>query len=133
MAGGYVGSAAYLAFGGTVLDTFYRNFTPTQTGATVDQTSGADTAIKRLFTLKDGNASMTYRAETGTAGTPIWALMPIGASGTLEWGPEGTATSAPRAHVQAFLTAKTPPIIYNDVTVWQFSWEFDDVITETVY
>ena len=133
MAAGYTGKNLYLIFGGTVLDTVYRSFSPTETMSTVDQSAGADAAVTRLTTLKDGRATLDYRTEAGTAGTALWAGLDVGSEGTLEWGPEGTATNAPRGWVNAILVNKSPSFTYNDVVMFRLEWEYDGELTETTY
>lgn len=123
----YTGSGLYLLWEGTQLDTHYRTFEASETGAPVDASAGADTHRVKLNTLLDGAASAEFVAQNGTAGTALWdALAPGGAAGTLEWGPEGTAVGAQRVHVDAILTNRSRTFPYDGVVTISIEWEYSD-------
>ena len=123
----YTGKDLYLLWKGTSIDAHYRTFSPTEEGDTVDASAGADTHRTYLMTLLDGNASCTMVMQDGTAGTALWAaIAPSTTAGTLEWGPEGTASGAPRYHVQALLTTRNPSYTYDGVTEVSLEWSYTD-------
>lgn len=123
-AGGIVGANAYIAFGGTVLSTNYRTLSFESTMATVDQSAGADAGITRLTTLLDGAFSLVVKRPAG--GTTNWETLVPGQSGTLEVGPEGTASNKPKATVNVLLTGKSVPLTYNDIVLDTYTFEHDD-------
>lgn len=121
---GVVGKNAYITFGGTVLQTDYRTLGFEDTIGTVDQSAGADAGITRLPLLRDGAFSLTVKRPQG--GTANWIGLVPGSSGTLEYGPEGTATGKPKATVKVLLTGKSVPITYNDIVIDTLTFEQDD-------
>ena len=120
----YTGSGLYLKFGTTTLQADYRSFTPAQSMGLEDASAGADTGISRLSTLKDSTYSLTMRAPAG--GTAAWAALAEGTSGTLEWGPEGTATNKPKRTVTAIVESREEGLSYNGVTEWSITWQQND-------
>lgn len=130
----YTGKNLYLIFGGTALQADYRSFDPTEEMGVEDASAGSDAAVTRLTTLKDGNASLTMRSISGTGGTANWITgLAVGNEGTLEWGPEGTATNNRRSHVNAILTEKNETLAYADVSEWNITWEYSGEVTHTTY
>lgn len=121
---GITGKNAYITFGGTVLHTDYRALTFEDTIGTVDQSAGADAGITRLTLLRDGSFSLTVKRPVG--GTTNWESLTPGVEGTLEIGPEGTATNKPKATVNVILTGKSVPITYNDIVIDTYTFEHDD-------
>ena len=79
---GTTGSALYLAFDSTVLDTDYRSFSPSEEIGLVDQSAGSDTNRTYLTTLKDGTASATIVIQSED--TTTWGALVPGTEGTLE-------------------------------------------------
>ena len=100
---------------------------------TEDASAGSDTAVSRLTTLKDGKASLMCRSIGGTAGTAKWINLAVGTSATLEWGPQGTATSSAKASCTAILKTRKHPQEYNKVAEWSYEWEYSGVVTYTTY
>jgi hypothetical protein len=130
----YTGKNLYLLWNGTSIESDYRSFDPTEEMGTDDASAGSDAAVTRKTTLKDGNASLTMRSISGTAGTALWATtMAVGTEGTLEWGPEGTATGEKRAYVNAILTSRSESNAYANVVEWTFDWEYSGEVTYTTY
>jgi len=87
-----------------------------------------------LTTLTDGKASLTMRSIAGTAGTALWIThFAKGNEGTLEWGPEGTATGKLRSYVNAIVIGRTPTQEYAGVVEWKIEWQFNGTLTDTVY
>lgn len=91
-----------------------------------DASAGADTNRTYLSTLGDGDASLTMRSISGTAGTPIWITWVNGATGTLVWGPEGTASGKIKGSVACFISGRSMTEEYDQVAEWQFDFKFND-------
>lgn len=121
---GITGKNAYIAFGGTVLSTNYRTLGFEDTIGTVDQSAGADAGITILTTLRDGSFDLTVKRPAG--GTTNWESLTPGAAGTLEYGPEGTATNKPKATVNVTLTGKGIPATYNDIVLDNYTFTHND-------
>jgi hypothetical protein len=121
---GITGKNAYIAFGGTALNTNFRTFDSDNTMATVDQSAGADVGITRLPTLEDSTFSLELKRPAG--GTVNWITLQVGAQGTLEYGPEGTATGKPKESVVVLLTGIGITNPYADIVLDTYSFEQDD-------
>ena len=128
---GITGSALYLKFGDTVLDTDYRAFGPSEEIGLVDQSAGADTERTYLTTLKDGTATATIVIQAGD--TTTWGAVAPGTEGTLEWGEEGTANGKPKHTVNAIVTGREKSIEYADLIVADITWQFSGAITDSTY
>lgn len=112
----------------------YRSFEPAEEIKVEPASAGSDVPETYLTTLTDGKASLTMRSISGTAGTALWIThFALGNEGTLEWGPQGTATGSLRSYVNAILLSKTPTEEYAGVTEWKVEWQYSGVITHTVY
>lgn len=120
----YTGSGLYLKFGSTELAADYRSFTPSFSIGLEDASAGSDTGMSRLTTLKDGSASLTMRAPVG--GTATSAALEEGTEGTLEWGPEGTATNKPKRSVNCFVESFEETLAYAGVTEWSVTFQQSD-------
>lgn len=130
---GKTGTAAYLAFGGVVLDTDYRSFSAAEEIGLVDQSAGADLNRTYLSELKDGTASESIVIQGGTAGTAVWTAVAPGTAGTLEWGQEGTAANLPRSYVWAFVKSRERKMEYADLIVADIVWQFSGAVTDVTY
>lgn len=128
---GFTGTALYLAFNGTVLDTDYRSFGPEENIDTVEQSAGADTNKTYLTLLKDGTASASIVAQA--ADTIIWGAVAPGTEGSLEWGEEDTTGGNQRHHVNAIVMSRTKTIEYAGLVVADISWQFSGAVTDTSY
>lgn len=129
----YTGQNLYVAFGGTAVQADYRSFEPNEEIGVEDASAGSDAARTYKTTLKDGNASMTCRSISGTAGTARWINFAVGAEGTLEWGPEGTATGKIKGSVNAILTQRSHPNEYDQVAEWSYEWQYSGAVTYSTY
>lgn len=132
---GFTGTALFLDFGGTVLDTDFRAFGQTETGGVVDASAGADTNRTYLTTLKDGTAVTTIVVQA--ADTNTWdALVPL-TSGTLMWGDEGsqsgTLTALQMHTVWAYVTERRKSMEYADLIVADIAWQFSSAVTDTKF
>lgn len=131
--GGFVGKDLYLAFDGTVLDTDFRSFNPSEEIGMVDQSAGADTGSTWLTTLITGTASSAFVLQS--ADTTTWGALSPGSEGTLEWGEEGTASGKPRHYINAIVVSREKAIDYGDVVICNatFRYSSQNGVTDTTY
>ena len=130
MANEQTGKSAYIKYGSTVLSTDFRTLSTSEENGLVDATAGADTYKVWLATHIDGGASLNL---VDTGGSAIWQALLPGTSGTLEWGPEGTASTKPKFTVTAVVTSRKRDIPYADVVVISADVKFSGAITEAAY
>lgn len=128
----YTGRNLYVTFGGTVAAADYRSFEPHGEIGLEDGSAGADLGRTFLSTLKEGNASLTLRSISGTAGTAKWITWAEGAEGPLVWAPEGTATGKIKGSVNAIIESRENPNEYDQVAEWTFEFKYSDA-TGPVY
>lgn len=136
MANEFVGSALYATWvhsGGTVtLNTDFRNFNYSPSIDFVDSTAGADTARQRINSFKDGQvtASILMLDNFGTAN-----LSPFveGTSGSVIWGPAGSATGKMKFTVPARVASAVQSVPYADVVTWDITWQQDGARTDGVW
>lgn len=123
---GFAGSALVVtwiqAAATTVLTGDHKSLTYTPTINLYDETAGADGNKKYIPGTKDG--TMTFNANmqggTGAGGTATYSTLTEGNIGTLEWEPEGTASTKPNY---------AAPVISQGV---QSSEPYDNVVEVTV-
>jgi len=127
----HTGTALYVTFGGTVLDTDYRSFSASEETGLVDASGGADANRTYLTTLKDGTASITVMIQVGD--TTTWAAVAPQLSGTLEWATEGTAATKPRHYAQAIVVSREKSMEYEDLVVGDVEFQLNSAVTDTTY
>jgi len=130
---GFTGHAAYVKFGDTVLNTYFRTLTPSEEIDLVEKTAGDDDDKTWLATVKSGTWDGEFVMPAGTAGTAVWGAVVPGTSGTLEVGPEGTAADKPKHTMTALVRSRGKPLTYNDVTTFSVSWQINSAVSDTVY
>jgi len=130
---GYVGKNAYIAFGGTAITSDYRTMEWSEEAGVVDASAGTDAYITQLTTQITGNASLTMRAISGTAGTATWSALANNSEGTLEFAPEGTASGNRKLQVNAIVSSRVDTMGYNSVAEWNINWVFNGQVTDTQY
>ena len=130
---GYVGKNAYIAFGGTAITADYRTFEWSEEAGVVDASAGTDAYVVQLTTQITGNASLTMRGISGTAGTATWNALANNTEGTLEFAPEGTATGNRKLQVNAIVSSRVDTMAYNNVAEWNINWIFNGQVTDTQY
>jgi len=91
----YTGSDLYITYGGTELSGDHRNFEVSYTVDLLDASAGDDDSKSYVPSLKDANFRLTI-LDNGTAGSAVRQALVMGGTGTLEYGPEGTATGKPK-------------------------------------
>ena len=88
------GSGLFVSFAGdagtVTLSGDYTQLTTTQSIALLDQSAGPDTERTYVNSLKDQSVSVTVKHQA--AGSVLANALVAGASGTLTWGEEGTAS-----------------------------------------
>ena len=78
---------------------------------------------------KQHRGSFTVLDSKGSAGTAIEALLNAGASGTLVWSPEGTATGNRRKEVQAVILRSRKSYPHDDAVSFQTEIRLSGSIT----
>jgi hypothetical protein len=131
----YTGANMYLAWiyaGGTVTlqaDERTVNLTPSVDFA--DASAGADARKQRVTTLKDTMVSFAGVAQTG--GTALEDALAEGTHGTVEFGPEGTASGKRKYTIGAFSGGAKFGFKYADVTEITCEFTGDGNYTRTTY
>lgn len=132
--GKFTGKDLYVEFAGQEITADFTEFSEDEEVATVDASAGADVARTYLTTLEDGTATLALKAKTdGTATTDPWQLLDKGATGTLIWAPEGTATGKSKHSVNSIVTNRNRAYPYADLAMMNFSFQFSGVVSDTVY
>ena len=128
------GKNAYLAFQGTQISSDFREFSESEEIGLEDASAGSDVARTYITTLEDGTATLTILMQAdATATTDPWNLMDVGQEGTLEWGPEGTATGKARHYVNAIVQSRDKTMPYDNLIEMSFGLQFSGVVTDVTY
>jgi len=130
---GFVGKNAYIKFGNTELQTYFRTLNKAEEIDLVEQTSGSDADKSWLATVRSGTYDGEFIMPSGTAGTAVFGAVALGTSATLEVGPEGTASGKPKHSVTAIVRSRGEPLTYNDVTTFSVGWQFNGAMSNTAY
>jgi len=128
---GYIGDAAYIKFGSTVLSPYYRKLTPTESIDLQEKTSGAEANRTYRVNRKHGKVDLECVMPQGTAGTALWDAVKPGTEGTLQWYPEGTPFYV--HYVNAIVQSRGWPLTYNDVTTFNVNFEYSGAVTMKAY
>ena len=119
------GAGLYLEWvynGGTVSITGdLRTFSYGAEQEVADITAGADGARSSKATVKNFSAESEI-LFTGTAGSAVFAVMPLGAEGTVRFYPQGTATGKPKGAFPAIVTKLDIDMPYDDAVVISVEW-----------
>ncbi len=119
----YSGAALYLEFGGTNISATRRSLDITHNMETADATAGADTYRNFVTTVKMLEASAEILGLTfATGGSAQTVALQTGASGTLIWAPEGTATGMPKWGALMMLSEFSPSYPFDDVVMYKAKW-----------
>jgi len=128
----YKGTALYVDWlpstGGTiVLTAESRTFETTESANTIDVTVRSDTAKSFLTDFPAISVKMAGLDTSGTAtgGTAAqnWERLNIGDSGTLRWGPEGTATGYRKKTMPGIVKDKNMASPYDGAVTWDIGWD----------
>lgn len=105
----------FIHSGGTAtLSGDMNKFALTREQETADATAGSDGARSSIPTVKKFSASMESH-YIGTAGSATWGSAALGASGTLLYGPKGTASGEPKGGFPAVITKQDISAPFDDV------------------
>jgi hypothetical protein len=131
----FTGSNLAVYFKGTLISGNQREFSNKREMGLVDASAGADAARSYLTTLKDGTAKMVTLLQTSaTATTDVPVLCVEGATGTLEWAPEGSASGKVRHYVSsAFVKSQETKSPYDDVTELSLEFQFSAAVSDGTY
>lgn len=119
----YSGAALYVEFAGTNISSTRRSLDLTHSMETADSTAGADVYRNFVTTVKSIEASGEILGLTAsTGGSAQLAALQPGSTGTLIWGPEGTATGSPKWGFLAMLSEISPSYPFDNVVVYKAKW-----------
>lgn len=124
----FTGAALYVALGGVVLSTDYREWEDEAEMGLVDASAGADTNVTYLETLLDGKATLKGLVQSGAANAVLAAMAP-GSNGTLMWGPEGSSGGSQKYSVNAIVKSLKKKVPYKDVVEFETEFQFSGAIT----
>ena len=136
MANEFAGSAAYLEWvnssGTLVLNTDFRTITYTPSMETIDATAGADAYRQKLASFTD--VSLAFDGLFPSNGTATLTQLKEGTQGTVNYGPAGTASSAPKISFPAIAGGPGINESYNDVVAVSCTFElFGGTVTYSSY
>ena len=126
------GKDLYLTFGSTVLDTDYQSFDPSEEGKQVEITAGDDANATYTATYKDGKASYKGLYDS-SSGSTIWAAVAPNTSGTLTWGPRGTATGYQKHVVPAIVSSRAASYPFDGKIEISIEFQYNGAVTDTTF
>jgi hypothetical protein len=130
----YSGKDLVVLFGGNQLEADFRSFDVDENITIIDASAGDDAYKAKLTGQKDGSATFTGLGQTGATGTAWWGRVVPGTSGTLEWAPEGTASTKPRHYVAtAYVESRAESYPYEDVVEVNVGFTYSAVPVDTTY
>lgn len=130
----YTGKLLVVLFNGHQLEADFRSFDDDENITIVDASAGDDTAKYKLTGQEDGGAAFSGLGQTGATGTAWWGYVAKGTRGTLEWAPEGTASTKPRHYVaNAVVENRAQSHPYEDVVEVTVNWTYSSVVVDTTY
>lgn len=105
---------AYGTFGGVAFQADFQSVEISESQGVADTTAGTDAYESHVTTTKSVEISIELLYDTATAGTATATALANGTQGTLDWGPEGTATGKPRYTIPATVTSFNKSYPYDD-------------------
>lgn len=112
--------------GGTVdVTADRRTFSTSEQVDDADATAGTVTYMDHLPTFTDATATLEVLDNTTTGaagGTAIWTALAPRTSGTVEWSPQGTASTKPKWTAPAYIANREREMPYDDVV--NITYEF---------
>lgn len=130
------GKDLYIAFGSMDMSTDYQQFDTSEEGKLVEVTAGDDANASYATTYKDGSASYTgvYDGATGAAsGSAVFAAVAPHSSGTLTWGPKGTASGYPKFTVPVLVTKRETPHSFKDALRIDVEFQFNGAVSPSTW
>lgn len=117
----FTGADLYITFGGVTLHGDFRSLDVSESQEVADTTAGTDDYQSHVITTKAVEMSLSLLYDNATAGTAAATALANGTQGTLEWGPEGTATGKPKYTIPATVTSFDKSIPYDDAVSYDVS------------
>lgn len=130
------GKDLYIAFGSMDLSTDFQTFDDSEEGKLVEVTAGDDANASYATTYKDGKASYKglYDGATGAgSGSAQWAAVAPHSSGTLTWGPKGTATGSPKFTVPVLVATRSASHPYAGAIEISVEFQFNGAVSPTTW
>lgn len=127
----YLGQAAYVLFGSTVLTSRFTTFNWEESVDLVDKSAGADTHKSFLAALQQGTFTMGFNLESDS--TVSWAASANSTEGTFEYAPEGTDAGQPKYTVVCLASARDRAIANADLERANVTFTHQAVVTEGTY
>ena len=131
--GRYSGNNLYVAFTGSTLHGDFRTQDTSEPRTIVDASAGADLYKAKLTGQKDGSLALVIFCQSGAAGIAIYDILTPGATGALEWGPEGNNSGKQRYYATAIVQDRAFSIPYEDVAEIQATFVANSEVTAVVY
>jgi len=130
----YTGKDLVVMFNGTSLEADFRAFSVDESVTIIDASAGDDAYKEKLSGQRDGSATLDLLSQTGATGTTTWGKVVPGASGTLEWAPEGTAATKPRHYVsKAYVESRSESYPYEGVVEMSVGFSYSALPVPGVY
>lgn len=134
----FAGTAVYVGWaytGGTVnLAGNYRKVDYKPSIEMIEVTAGGDAAKLYLPAQKDGQFTISGLLDTsGTVGAAAGTLLVEGASGTILYAPEGTASGKPKATIPAYSLGLQWGVSYNAVSEFSVTFQQNGTRTDGTY
>src|SRR5690349_15865129 len=108
-----VGNSWYGSFKGiSMVAVPFRTFDDGLDEEMAEASGGSDTIRNFVKTLDKIEPSFEWVYDSGTAGTALVAVLEAGQTGTLLWGPRGSATGNPKWGIVCRVVKATPDITY---------------------
>jgi hypothetical protein len=131
----FVGNNLAVYFKGTLISGNQTEYSNKREMGLVDASAGADAARTYLTTLKDGSAKFsTYIVTSATATTDVPNLCIEGASGTLEWAPEGSSSGKVKHTCNtAIIKSQETKHPFDKVTEMTLEIQFSAAVSDGTY
>jgi hypothetical protein len=108
-----IGANIYLEYQGVSLVGDERKFDPGLQWDTTEASAGGDAVRVYTKTLLKVEPKLTLIVDTNASGIAQRAVLKLGATGNLIWGPEGNAAGKPKWGVVADIKKSTPSFQYD--------------------
>lgn len=110
------GKDLYVEYNATNFSVAYKSLEIDEKQETVDATAGADDYRNHINTVKTIEATLEIiMQDFATGGSAILALLSLGGTAPLIWGPQGTATGKPKKGFMARLVEAPQTFKFDDL------------------
>lgn len=99
----------------------------------IDTTAGPDTAKTYVAGDSDSSEDLEIVLPGGSAGTPYLIALAPRLAGTLEVGPQGTASGMPKRSGAAFIKSCGEPLGRADVLTVSVTFQYSGAVTKSAY